>query len=82
MCSKKKQDLNLRVLNMITGMSKSKTLTKHLSCECKCKCDARKYNSNLNWNKETFMCIGLNEANEFIKIYDRTRYLVLFGPKR
>ena len=38
------EDLNLRVLNMITGINESKTLTKHLSCECKCKFDGRKWN--------------------------------------
>ena len=31
------EDLNLSVFNMITGISESKTLTKHILCECKCK---------------------------------------------
>ena len=35
---------------MITGIDKSKTLTKHISCECKCKFDGRKYNSDQSWN--------------------------------
>ena len=35
---------------MITGIDKSKTLTKHISCECKCKFDGRKYNSDQWWN--------------------------------
>ena len=30
----KKEDLNLSVFNMITGINESKTLTKHMSCEC------------------------------------------------
>ena len=42
----KPEDLNLSVFNMITGINKSKTLTKHISCECKCKFDGTKYNSN------------------------------------
>ena len=43
----KREDLNLSVLNMITGIKKMKTLTtKHISCERRCKFDARKYNSN------------------------------------
>ena len=29
------KDLNLSMLNMITGMNVSKTLKKHISCECK-----------------------------------------------
>ena len=32
----KKEDLNLSMFNMITGINELKTLTKHISCECKC----------------------------------------------
>ena len=42
----KAEDLNLRMLNMITGINESKTLTKHVSCECKCKYDGRNCDSN------------------------------------
>ena len=38
------EDLNCSVFNMITGINKSKILTKHISCECKCKFDGRKCN--------------------------------------
>ena len=31
--------LNIHVFNMITGINKSKVLTKHIPCECKCKFD-------------------------------------------
>ena len=41
-----KQDLNLSIFNMITGINESKTLTKHISCECKCRFDGRKCNSD------------------------------------
>ena len=41
-------DLNLSVLNMITRINESKTLTKHMSCECKYKFDGRKCNSSQN----------------------------------
>ena len=42
----KTKDLNLSVLNMITEINKSKTLTEHVPCECKYKSDGRKCNSN------------------------------------
>ena len=57
MCSKDlKEDLNLSVFNMVTWISESKTLTKHISCECKCKFDGRKSNSNQWWNNEKCWC--------------------------
>ena len=40
------EDLNLNVLNMITGINKSRTLTEYLSCKCECKFDGRKCNLN------------------------------------
>ena len=40
-----KQDLNLSVFDMITGINESKTLAKHVSCDCKCKFDGRRCNS-------------------------------------
>ena len=53
----KREDLNLSVLNMITGIKKMKTLTtKHISCERRCKFDARKYNSIQKWNNDKCWC--------------------------
>ena len=52
----KTKDLNLSVFNMITGINKSKTLTKHISCEWKCKFDQRKCNSNQWWNNDKCRC--------------------------
>ena len=49
-------DLNLSVFNIITGINKSKTLTKHISSECKCKFDGRKCNSDQWWNKDKYPC--------------------------
>ena len=31
---------------MITGINKSRTLAKDMSCECKCKFDGKKSNTN------------------------------------
>ena len=42
----KTEDLNLSVFIMITGITESKTLTKHISCERKYTFDGRKCNSN------------------------------------
>ena len=48
--------LNLSVFNMITGISESKTLTKHISCEYKGKFNSRKCNSNQWWNNDKCQC--------------------------
>ena len=44
--SNKTEDLNTYIFNMITGINKSKVLTKHITCKCKSKFDRRNYNSN------------------------------------
>ena len=36
-----REDLNLRVFDMITGINESKTLTKHISFKCKCRFDEK-----------------------------------------
>ena len=41
---------------MITGITESKTLTKHISCECKCRFDGKKCNSDQQWNNDKFLC--------------------------
>ena len=52
----KTEDLNLSVINMITGINESKTLAKHILCECKCRFDGRKCNSNQWWNNDKCRC--------------------------
>ena len=52
----KTEDLNLSVFNIISGINKSKTLTKHISRECKCKLDGKKCNSNQWWNHDKCQC--------------------------
>ena len=52
----KTEDLNLSVLNIITGLNESKTLTKHISCECKCKFEGRKCNLDHWLNKDKCQC--------------------------
>ena len=42
---------------MITGISESKTLTKHISCECKCEFDGRKCNSHQWWDNNKCQCM-------------------------
>ena len=46
------ENLNLRVLNIITAINESKTLTKHISCECKSKFDERKCTLDQWWNED------------------------------
>ena len=48
----KTEDLNLSVLNMITGINESKTLTKNISFKCKCRFDGRKCNPDQWWNND------------------------------
>ena len=48
----KTEDSNLSMLNIITGIDESRTLTKHVSCRCKCKFDGRRYNLNYWQNNE------------------------------
>ena len=48
----KREVLNLRMFNIITGINKSKILTKHISCECEYKFGGRKCNSNQKWNND------------------------------
>ena len=52
----KTEDLNLGFYNLITGINKSKTLTKHISCECKYNFDGKKCNSNQWWNNNKCRC--------------------------
>ena len=50
------KDLDISIFNMITGINKWKTLTKHISCECKCKFDGKKCNLNEIWNNDKCRC--------------------------
>ena len=52
----KTEDLNLSVVNMISGINELKTLTIHIPCECKCEFDGKKCNSNQWWNNDNCQC--------------------------
>ena len=65
----KKEDLNLSVFNMVTGIIESKTLTKHISCECKCRFDRRKWNSDHWWNNDKCQC-ECKKRDVCVKDYD------------
>lgn len=43
--SNKTEDANLRVINMITGSSESRSLLKHVSRDCRGRFDYEKFNS-------------------------------------
>ena len=48
----KTEDLNLSVINIITGINESKMLTKYISCECQRKFYGRKCKSNQKWKND------------------------------
>ena len=52
----KTEDSNLSVFNMIIGISKLRTLTKHISCKCKYKFDVRNCNSDQWLNNSKYWC--------------------------
>ena len=58
----KTEDLNLSVLNMITGINESETLTKHIPCECKYKFGRRKCNSDQLWSNYKCRCDFKNHS--------------------
>ena len=50
------EDLNLHVFNIITGINKSRTLTKHISCKYECKLDSKKFILKQKWNNNKCCC--------------------------
>ena len=56
----KSEDLYLNVFNIITGINKSKTLTKHVPCECKCKFDQKNV---IQINVETTINVNVSVKN-------------------
>ena len=64
-------NLNLSVFNMITGINKLETLTKHISCECK-------YNVDVGMTiKSWYACKHLKEHQKMKNIWN----LVTFSCK-
>ena len=69
---------------------------KHISCKCECKFDFdnilidKKYYGNILVYKISYETligpksfrIRLDKVDGFIRVYDRKRYLVLFGPEK
>ena len=88
MCAKQNRRFKPDVFNMIAGINKSKTLTKHVACECICKFDGWKCNPNQKWanNKCRCVCKNLekhhacekdwfwNSANVLVKMVDMYYY--------
>ena len=48
--------VNVKIVNTITRINKSKTLVKHISCGFKCKFNSTTCNSNQQWNNDTCQC--------------------------
>ena len=55
----KTEDLNLSMLNMITGRNEPKTFPKPILWKCKCKFDGRNCNSNQKWNNDVDVCVKI-----------------------
>ena len=55
------EDLNLHFFNIITGINKSRTLTKHVSCKCAFKLGSKKSNFNQKWNNDKCWCECKNQ---------------------
>ena len=58
-----KQDVNVKVFNMIPRTNYVKTLIKHMACDCKCKfkcqCECKKYRTSIKdygWNPSACIC--------------------------
>ena len=56
MCSKYNRRFKSNSVQIITGISESKTLTKHISCECKCTFKGTKCDSDQWWNNDKCWC--------------------------
>ena len=56
MCSKYNRRFKSNNVQIITGISESKTLTKHISCECKCTFKGTKCDSDQWWNNNKCWC--------------------------
>ena len=41
---------------MLTNITKTKTMAKHIQCDCKCKFNSATCKLNQNWNNETCQC--------------------------
>ena len=67
MCSEWKNDLNFKVLNIITRTYAAKTLVKHISCNCKCKFNDPISNSNQKWNNDICQCNVISHSFGKIK---------------
>ena len=52
----KVEDVNLKVFNMIKGISESKSLLKHISYKSRCELDDGKCNSKQKWTNDKCQC--------------------------
>ena len=53
----KKEDVNLKVLNLKKGINGSKSVVKHISCKCRSEFDGRKHNLKQQQNNGTCQCV-------------------------
>ena len=60
------EDLSFSIFNMITEITASKILSKHILCECKCKFPGCKCNSNQKCENDTCRCESKNPKKHCI----------------
>ena len=79
----KKQDINVKVFNMITNKNEAKTIAKHTLCDYKCKFSSTTCNSNKKWNdkkcqrkcKKYRTCKKDCSWNPSTCLYENSKYL-------
>ena len=60
------EDLNVHIFDMITGISESRTLAKHIPCKCECKFAGRKCNLNQESNNAKCQCECKNKKEHWV----------------
>ena len=61
---------------MITGIIKSKIITKYISCKCKSEFDGRTYKSNQKWNHNKCWC-KCKQISMWKRLYLESCYMCL-----
>ena len=83
MCSKKKNDINVKWFDMITNKDEAKAMTEHIWFHYKWKINSTTYSSKQKWNNKTCQCEYRNyhkcrenySQNPSTCIFENSKYL-------